>query len=94
MKRVLAAGEAVGAEAANELGGALHIASTNGLRTGVPGQPFQDDVDQRDRAEEIAARLPEGSIEQRFYRSLARSAADFMRWASEIDDKHSDHRDW
>jgi transcriptional regulator with XRE-family HTH domain len=94
VRRVLAAGEAVGGDAANELGGALHIASTNGLRTGIPGQPFQDDVEQRDRAEEIAATLPGGSIEQRFYRSLARSATDFMRWASEIDDKQSDHRDW
>lgn len=94
VRRILALAETIGGDAANELGRALHIASTNGVRTGVPGEPFRDDVEQRDRAEAIAATLPGGSIEQRFYRSLARSAADFMRWASEIDDKQSDHRDW
>lgn len=59
---------------------ALYSAVISGVRSGTPGQPFPQDLEQRDRAREIADGLPRGSATERFYRSLQRSAeADIAR---------------
>ena len=56
------------------IGAALHSALVSGVRTGSSGEPFPEDVVQRDEARKIADGLPLGSPGERFYRSLQRSA--------------------
>ena len=46
----------------------------SGGRTGTPGEPFAEDVEQRDEARKVADKLPVGSPGERFYRSLKRAA--------------------
>ena len=59
---------------------ALYSAVISGVRSGTPGQPYPQDLEQRDRARAIADGLPRGSATERFYRSLQRSAeADIAR---------------
>ena len=56
------------------IGGALHTALMSGMRKGSPGEPFPEDVEQRDEARRVADRLLVGSPGERFYRSLQRAA--------------------
>ena len=56
------------------IGSALHSALMSGGRTGTPGEPFAEDVEQRDEACKVADKLPIGSPGERFYRSLQRAA--------------------
>jgi hypothetical protein len=76
------------------VGGALHSAVISGGRIGTPGEPFPEDVEQRDWATEIADQLPKGSIQERFYRSLAQHAVDNMRWQIERDQELLERREW
>ena len=57
-----------------DIGGALHVALMSGVRMGSPGKPFPEDVEQRDKAREVADGLSAGSPGERFYRSLQRAA--------------------
>ncbi len=83
-----------GEKCVQAIGGGFHAAVTTGGRWGTPGQPFREDVEQRDKSIEIAARLPRGSIEQRFYQSLEASAESRIRWEQEHDRDFADGRDW
>ena len=56
------------------IGSALHSALMSGGRQGTPGEPFAEDVEQRDKARKVADMLPVGSPGERFYRSLQRAA--------------------
>ncbi len=56
------------------IGSALHSALMSGGRTGTPGEPFAEDVEQREEARKVADKLPVGSPGERFYRSLQRAA--------------------
>ena len=56
------------------IGSALHSAVMSGGRTETPGEPFAEDVEQRDEARKVADKLPVGSPGERFYRSLKRAA--------------------
>lgn len=59
---------------------ALYSAVISGVRSGTPGQPYPQDLEQRDRARAVADGIPRGSATERFYRSLQRSAeADIIR---------------
>ena len=50
-----------------------------GGKSGTPGQPFPEDIEQRDKAYEMMQKLPAGSPTHRFYKSLYEEAV------SEID---------
>ncbi|XVS67838.1 helix-turn-helix domain-containing protein [Actinosynnema sp. CA-299493] len=76
------------------IGGALHSATVRGMRVGTPGEPFQEDVEQRDKATQVAARLPLGSIEHRFFTSLASAAESQIRWQLDRDERLNDRRTW
>ena len=65
------------------IGAALRSAGTSEFRWGAPGEPFQEDVAQRDAARKIADGLPVGSPGERFYRSLQRFAEHDIEWRSE-----------
>lgn len=91
--RVLAAAARHGDDCVRRVRGSLY-AIVSGDRTGTLGAPFPEDIEQRDRAAEIVEKLPRGSTEERFYRSLVRSAEKNMRWDAEDDEKLLDGRDW
>ena len=90
-----------GEEVLQHVAGRLHTAaftetrfSFGGIRFGTPQQPFGEDINQRDRAAEIVAQLPLGSIEQEFYQSLIESAQRGIQWKTEIDDRLTSRRQW
>jgi hypothetical protein len=63
------------------------------VRSGAPGQPFPEDLEQRDRSIEIANALPKGSAEEEFYRAMAASAEESIS-RTLADDRADDGRDW
>lgn len=72
---------------------ALWGATIAGTRMGTPGQPFREDVEQRDRSSDTAAKMPRGSVEETFYRDVAASAERAIA-RSQGDDMPDDGRDW
>jgi len=92
--RLLAAAAAHGEKCLQHVGGALHSAVSSGVRSGTPGQPFAEDIEQRDKSAQVAHTLPRGSVEERFYRSLQNSAEHSIRWSMAEDEKLIDGRDW
>lgn len=92
--RILHTGEQLGGDHFKYVSSALHSSVVSGSRSGTPGEPFPEDVEQKENAARIALSLPTGSIEQKFYKSLERSAdASILRHA-EDDERHMDGRDW
>jgi len=73
--------------------GALWSATISGVRSGTPGEPFPETIEQRDRSRAIAKDLPAGSIERRFYADMAKSAERDVQREIE-DDLPSDGRSW
>jgi transcriptional regulator with XRE-family HTH domain len=71
-----------------EMSGALYGATISGVRFGTPGEPFREDIDQRDKSLEIAEQLPTGSIEHKFYSEMAKAAEESI--ARETEDEVSD----
>jgi hypothetical protein len=65
----------------------LESAVMSGVRSGIPGQPFPQDIEQRDRSAAAAESFTPGTPAHRFYRSLARSAERAIRDAR---DRHAD----
>ena len=57
----------------------LHSIAYQGSRSGRPGQPFPEDIDQRDRSFELMNRQPIGSSAYRFYKSLYENAMATIR---------------
>lgn len=72
---------------------ALWRASISGIRSGTPGRPYQEDIEQRDRSLQIASNLPAGSVEAEFYRDMSASAIGSI--ARSVDeDRVGDGRYW
>jgi len=93
VQRLLSLAAQAGEEHVQRIGGALSAAVSSGVRMGSPGQPFPEDVDQRDRARDIARSLPSGSVAQRLYLSLEASAEHSIQWHADRDEL-MDGRDW
>jgi transcriptional regulator with XRE-family HTH domain len=74
--------------------GGVHSALIRGTRIGTPGQPFPEDVEQRDKANEIASTLPRGSVEHQFYQSLASAAERQISREIGRDEELDDSRAW
>ncbi|MFE7553582.1 hypothetical protein [Streptomyces gardneri] len=72
--------------------GALHAAAITGMRSGTPGQPYPEDVEQHTKATELADSSAGGSAEEQFYRDLAASALRLMH--RDADELPSDGRAW
>ena len=94
VRRALEIASKEGDELVQSIGGGLHSAVATGTRSGTHGQPFEEDVEQRDRSTEVARTLPAGSIERRFYESLISSAEHSIRWNAESDAELVERRDW
>ena len=93
VRRLLELAAQVGDEHVQRVGGALSSAAQSGVRMGVPGHPFGEDIEQRDKARTIANALPNGSPEQRLYRSLQDSAEHSIKWHADRDELR-DGRHW
>jgi transcriptional regulator with XRE-family HTH domain len=94
VRRVLSAAAAHGEDCLQAIGGALHASVISGIRSGTSGQPFSEDIDQRNKSAEIARTLIRGSVEERFYSSLQSSAEQSIRWSEVRDERLLDGRDW
>jgi hypothetical protein len=90
---VLHAADRHGEEIRRAMAGALWAATVTGSRMGTPGQPFREDVEQRDRSRALAQSLPSSSLEEQFYRDIARSAEDRIADEAAID-LPNDGREW
>jgi transcriptional regulator with XRE-family HTH domain len=90
----LRAAEKLGDDCVRAIGSGLHSAAIQGVRMGTPGQPYQEDLEQRDKATELAETMPPGSIEHQFYRSLASTAESRINWEADRDAFLDDRRTW
>lgn len=89
----LHAADRLGEEVLRDMIGALWGATISGIRSGTPGEPFPETVEQRDKSLDIAKDLPARSIEKRFYTDMAKSAVrDILHDID--DDLHTDGRAW
>jgi ribosome-binding protein aMBF1 (putative translation factor) len=83
-----------GEEIIQQVAGGLHAAAFKGMAFGTPQQPFEKDIDQRDKSTEVLSQLQRGSLEEKFYRALAESAQRSIAWKAGIDESLIDRRDW
>jgi len=94
VKRALRTAARYGEECVHLISGGLFTATTSGGRSGSPGQPFPEDIEQRDRSAGIARTLPPGSVEANFYRSLEKSARENIQWSADRGEQLMDGRNW
>ncbi len=94
VKRALRTAAKCGEACVSMISGDLFAATTSGVRSGTPGQPFPEDIEQRDRSAELARTLPPGSVEANFYRSLEKSAIEGIQWFAERNEQLMDGRNW
>ncbi|MFD8811958.1 hypothetical protein ACFV23_10850 [Streptomyces sp. NPDC059627] len=92
VRRCLRAADRHGDASLDSMRGALHSAAISGMRSGTPGEPFPEDVDQHAKATELADTCAKGSVEDQFYRDLAESA--LHRIQHETNELPPDGRDW
>jgi len=93
VRTALHAAARLGEDIQQKMIGALWSATISGMRSGTPGEAFPETIEQRDKCREIAAGLPVGSIEHRFYSDMAKSAErDILREIQ--DDLPTDRREW
>jgi transcriptional regulator with XRE-family HTH domain/DNA-binding transcriptional ArsR family regulator len=74
VRTALHAADRLGQDVLQYMIGALWSATISGIRSGTPGKPFPETIEQRDRSHNIVKELPAGSIEKRFYTNMAKSA--------------------
>ncbi|MFD3876624.1 hypothetical protein [Streptomyces microflavus] len=92
VRRCLRAADRHGDASLERVRGALHAAAITGMRSGTPGQPYPEDVEQHAKATELADSSAGGSVEEQFYRDLAGSALRLMQRYT--DDLPPDGRAW
>jgi len=87
--RTLDYADSFGSDCYSKVASSLYSAVVSGGRSGTPGEPFPEDVEQRDRATTIARTLRPGSPGHRFFVTLAKAAADAIKWSIQ---RHEEHR--
>ncbi|MEX2587622.1 MAG: helix-turn-helix domain-containing protein [Actinomycetota bacterium] len=87
VRSVLENADSISSDCYSEVASAFHSAVISGTRRGTPGEPFPQDVEQRDKSAQIAASLPPGSPAHRFFVALKKSADESIRWSIEIDEE-------
>jgi transcriptional regulator with XRE-family HTH domain len=93
VRTALQSANRLGDKVRREMSGALYGATISGVRSGTPGEPFPEDIEQRDKSLRIAEQLPTGSIEHKLYSDMAKAAEESI--AREMDDDvATDGRDW
>lgn len=76
--RLLSHAHALGKEVQGNVGSDLWGSAIQGTRSGVPGQPFPEDLAMRDKSEEILKTLSKGSPAWEFYAGLKKQAETFI----------------
>jgi transcriptional regulator with XRE-family HTH domain len=94
VRRCLRAADTCGSDSLAAVQSSLHSALFTGGRSAAFGQPFPEDVEQRDTAAKIAAQAVPGSLEEQFYRALSQSAEAWINRTISEDDLPTDSRDW
>lgn len=64
----------------------LSRSASSGTRSGVPGEPFPEDVAQRDECRKLIAALSRTDPARRFYVDLERAAEQSIEWALRVDE--------
>lgn len=94
VSRCLRAADQCGTDSLTTMQNALYAAVLTGGRFTAPGQPFPQDIEQRDTAAQLATQAVRGSVEEDFYRALSRSAERWINRSTSEDDPPTDGRDW
>ncbi|MER6590350.1 hypothetical protein ABT214_00475 [Micromonospora purpureochromogenes] len=92
--RVLRVAEEHGDQCRRDLRHGLHRSVLRGGWGGAAGEPFPQDVEQRDRSRAVAATLAKGSPERAFYDELAETAETAIRLEIDHERRTLEHRDW
>ncbi|MGA5887034.1 hypothetical protein ACPCK4_32385 [Streptomyces cellulosae] len=92
VRRCLRAADSNGDANLSKMRSSLHAAVVSGVRSTSPGQPYPEDIQQRDKAMALADTCRKGSVEEHFYRALAESAQE--RIQREVSELPSDSRSW
>jgi hypothetical protein len=90
----LRAADACSEESVNAIQSALHSALRTGGRWSAIGQPYPQDIEQRDTAARLAALTVRGSVEEQFYRALSLSAEKWIDRSMFGLDLPADGREW
>ncbi len=90
----LRAADACSEESLNAVQSALHSALRTGGRWSAIGQPYPQDIEQRDTAARLAALAVRGSVEEQFYRALSQSAEKWIDRSMSQLDLPADGREW
>ena len=75
----------LGSECLRSVRNDLWQSTSSGVRGHEPGAPAPEDARRRDHASAVASTLQPGSVGQRFYRDLSRSAEESIRWTAQMD---------
>jgi transcriptional regulator with XRE-family HTH domain len=94
VRKCLRAADSCGTKSLAAVQSALHSALFAGGSSAAIGQPFPEDVEQRDNATKLAEQAVPGSLEEQFYRALSESAQAWINNAISEDDLDIDGRDW
>lgn len=94
ISEVIEAAHLAGQPAASDIEMAISSALTSGVRSGAPGQPFTEDVANRDLATQAASQLPAASPARTFFEGIARAAEESMQWKAAEDARFLDRRSW
>ncbi|WP_435204931.1 hypothetical protein [Micromonospora sp. bgisy143] len=92
--RVLRAAEEHGEQCRRDVHRGLRRSVLSGGWGGPVGEPFPEDVEQRDRSRAVAATLPDGSPERAFYDELVETAEAAIRSEVDHERRFLEHRDW
>ncbi len=74
VRRILATAQGISQEAVRRISSSLHMASTFGIRSTTPGEPFPEDVRMEKHASEVLGTLSRWDPAYELYDSLLRSA--------------------
>jgi hypothetical protein len=81
VRRCLRSADRFGDKVLNTMQGALYAAVITGMRSGTPGQPYPEDIEQHAKATALADTCIKGTVEELFYRSLVESAQSHIQQA-------------
>lgn len=87
VSRLVDEADALGTECYASVASSLHAAVVSGGRSGRPGEPFPEDVEQKEKATAIARTLPPGSPAHRFFVALVKSAESAIQWSVQRDEE-------
>jgi hypothetical protein len=80
IRSVLSAAHTIGREAVQRISSSLHVATTSGVRSTTPGEPFPEDLRLEKHASEVLGTLSRWDPAYDLYAGLLRSAKSGIEW--------------